>query len=263
MNPANGRKLVWSDDFEGNKLDTSKWAFTRAMQNGDVFYDNGENCVTVADSKIHLASFRGKFGDKDYTLPESLTTLGKMYFKYGYIEMKASLPFTNGAWPSFWMKTNTPYKKAEYMAEIDILENFSKSDEVVSNLHKWGAEGKHSMLDWQIYKGYRFKNPENLNNEYHIYALEWTKEEMRFFVDGENYYSYKIDDANDFDTEIMPGMQGFHDFAYLLMNNEIFSPAIQQIMPQFKLNADDKMPDYYIDYVRLYQKDGEEIIIEK
>lgn len=251
-----GRELVWNDEFDGNTLNERKWRFQRSMSANDRRYDNGPDHVQVKDGKLILTAHRDTEGN--LSLPEGLTTSQRMIFRYGYIEICARLPFGRpGPWPSFWMKTDTPLKQAAYMAEIDIFEVFASKHTVTANIHKWGPNG-HTMTN-QGGRSFTFENHQNLRNEYHRYGMEWTPEELRIFVDGVPYVSFGITDEDDFDTLVQPGMDGFHDFAYILFNNELFSAGNSG---NDTMNVSDKTvfpQNYFIDWVRLYQKEGEEL----
>ena len=257
-----GRQLVWFDEFDGDKLDMTKWYFTRTMYGADCEYDNGEKYVRVEDNKLHMQVHKSDLPDKSYALCQGLTTMKTMNFKYGYVEMRGKLPFRHGAWPSFWMKTNTPFAKADYMAEIDIFEVFSSPNAVVSNLHKWASEGRHVMLpggEGSLTRAYEFENYENLNDEYHTYGFEWDEHFMTFYVDDVKYTAFPIDESGEFGEQTIKGMAGFHDFAYIIFNNEIFTMG-RSWKPEGKILTDeDEMPiDYYIDYVRFYQNSEKE-----
>ena len=185
-----------------------------------------------------------------------------MNFKYGYLELRARVPFRHGAWPSFWMKSNTPFAKSSYMAEIDIYEVFSSKNHVVANLHKWGG-GKHVMLpggEGSLNRAFTFENDENLNNEYHVYGFEWDEKETKYYVDGYCYATFPIDESGEFGNEpSLAGMSGFHDFAYPIFNNEIFSEGSRWKPEGWVLTDEDEMPiDYYLDYLRLYQNPEKE-----
>jgi hypothetical protein len=79
-------------------------------------------------------------------------------------------------------------------------------------------------------------------------------------VDGKKYGSCPIDEAHDFHADTVPGMDGFHDFESVIFNNEIFTPGHGWCPDEHRITADDKLPiEYWIDWVRLWQKDGEEI----
>ncbi len=252
------RELVWSDEFNGTALDTDKWSFQRSMSAKDRLYSNGPEEVQVANGRLTLTTHYDN--DGNVVVPEGLTTSNRMLFRYGYMEMRACLPYGRpGPWPSWWMKTNTPLAKADYMAEIDIFEVFSSRHTLIANIHKWGKNG-HVMTD-QGQRSYIFEGDiSNLRNEFHVYGFEWTPEHMKMLVDGEVFVTFDITEAGDFDKVAHPGMDGFHDFAYILYNNEIYTPDIggdsyswvseESVMPQL----------YHIDWVRLYQKKGEELV---
>jgi len=229
-----GRQLVWFDEFDGDKLDMTKWYFTRTMYGADCEYDNGEKYVRVEDNKLHMQVHKSDLPDKSYALCQGLTT----------------------------MKTNTPFAKADYMAEIDIFEVFSSPNAVVSNLHKWASGGRHVMLpggEGSLTRAYEFEKYENLNDEYHTYGFEWDEHFMTFYVDDVKYTAFPIDESGEFGEHSIKGMAGFHDFAYIIFNNEIFTMG-RSWKPEGKILTDeDEMPiDYYIDYVRFYQNSEKE-----
>lgn len=258
-----GRQLIWFDEFDGEKLDRTKWCFTQTMYGSDCEYNNSEKFCRIEDNKLHMQVHRSELEDKDFALCQGLTTMGTMNFKYGYIEMRGRLPYRHGAWPSFWMKTNTPFAKANYMAEIDIFEVFSSDRHVVCNIHKWTENhNAHVMLpggEGSLNRAYTFKNNENLNNEFHTYGFEWDEKFMSFYVDDQKYASFPIDESGEFGEDTIPGMDGFHDFAYIIFNNEIFSEGRGWKPEGAVLTDEDEMPiDYYIDYVRFYQNPEKE-----
>jgi len=259
-----GRRLVWHDEFDGPGIDFDKWGFDRTMSAADREYDNSEKYCRVEDGMAHLQVWRSDKDGCNYTLSEGFNTGDTMVFKYGYLEMRARIPFRHGAWPSFWMTANTPFRKASWMSEIDIYEVFSNDRSVVSNLHKWGG-GQHVMLpggEGSLNRAYTFEDYENLNNEFHVYGFEWDAREMSFYVDGYKYTTYPIalDNGGDFAPDVHTGVDGFHDFHRVIINNEIFSPGSSWKPDPWVLTDEDEMPiDYYIDWIRLYQKDGEEI----
>ena len=255
-----GRVLVWYDQFDEGKLDRTKWSFQRSMGASDRDYDNSEKHCRIEGDKLLMQVHRSDKEGINYSLPEGFCTDKTMNFKYGYAEMRAKLPYRHGAWPSFWMKSNTPFMKAPYMSEVDIFEVFSSDRNAVANLHRWGG-GKHCMLrggEGSLTRAYTFEKYENLNDEYHIYGFEWNEKMMAFYVDDVKYAEFPIDETGAdqyWPEDVFPGdMTGFHDFHYLIMNNEIFSPGSGWKPEGCVLTEDDPMPiNYYIDWVRLYQ----------
>lgn len=260
-----GRVLVWHDEFDKEKLDETKWGFYRTMGAGDRFFCNDERFARMEGDKFLMQVHRcTDVEGADFALPEGLNTREQMNFKYGYVEMCACLPYRHGAWPSFWMKSDTPFSKSNWMSEIDILEAYSSDREFLPCIHKW-AKGLHAACtraDCIDNDRWVFENYENLNNEYHVYGMEWNEKELKFYVDDVYYCTLPIDEERgNYQKEIIDGVDGFHDFHYLIMNNEIFSEGgYYRHSEESRLNDSDVLPiNYYIDWVRLYQKDGEEL----
>ena len=76
---------------------------------------------------------------------------------------------------------------------------------------------------------------------------------MYFTVDGEIYFRYDL--SQDFGDK-NDGMQGFNDPVYIIFNNFIFTENSSWKNPP--VTDKTKWPiTYKIDWIRLYQKDGE------
>lgn len=261
------RNLVWYEDFCDNAIDFDKWQFRRTMFGYDRQYDNTEKHARIENNNMVLCVNRNNNSEKPWSLPQGLTTYNTMLFKYGYLEMRARIPFQHGAWPSFWMQSNTDFKSVSWFSEVDIFEVFSSDCSLIANLHKWSKD-KHSSLDKTINKKLRtyvFDNIEKLNEEYHIYGFEWNPDYMRFFVDDVKFAEFSITKHNCLvPNDVINGVEGFHDFHFIIFNNEIFTPKGGYVVDEYSLSSEDPIPiNYYIDWVRLYQKDGEEIMLKK
>ena len=261
-----GRKLVWHDEFDKDTIDFDKWNFRRTMGGADRIYDNSEKHARIEDGKLLMQVHKTDDPEHPYSLSEGFTTSDTMLFTYGYLEIKARPPFRHGAWPSFWMQSATPFRTVPWFSEVDIYEIFSSPNKVVANIHKWG-EGKHTSLDGVENangRAYFYKDFENLNDEYHIYGYEWDEKYMYFYVDGEMYIKFDItDEGCQVPNHVLPGAQCFHDPHFIIFNDEIFTPNGGWVVPDWSLVDEDPIPiDYYIDYVRLYQKEGERLILK-
>ncbi|MBR2838108.1 MAG: glycoside hydrolase family 16 protein [Kiritimatiellae bacterium] len=261
--PHDGRRMVWSDEFDGQALDATKWKFHPTMNSGDCVYTNDSRTARVEDGCLHLLVVPSGDPGKPQMLPRGVSTRDRMAFKYGYLEMRAKVPFRHGAWPSFWMTAQPGLQRSAWMSEVDIFEVFSSTNAVVANLHKWAGKKGHFMLpggEGSLNRAYLFKDCSKLNDEFHVYGFEWTPAEMSFYVDGEKYATLPIDDAHDYCPKEGLGMSGHHDFHNIHINNEIFTPGHGWCPDEFRITLDDKLPiDYYVDWMRLWQKDGEEI----
>lgn len=254
--PLTGYHYVWGDEFDDNDVDYSKWCFNAKM--GDdgkakIAYD--KSVINVINGLLQLRAYKS---GNEYKVPNSVSTETHMNYIYGYAEIKAKLPFFQGAWPSFWgQSTQTVsskygvYRNPNYMVEVDVFEVFGSTNNVVSNLHKWYSSGSPKSTQWQSSKKTWFGNAATLNNEYHTYGYEWTPSEMIMYVDGNKVMTYDIvTNFGKFD------MKGFHDPQFLMFNNHLFNkdsnwkPANNLIE-----NNEQMLPAVYeIEYFRLYQK---------
>ena len=255
-----GYDLVWGDEFDGSSLDAGKWTLRKDMGGTSDLALAGEerpDVLCVSNNQLRLNVVRNKKGDneKQHTTCKSVTTRDKMHFQYGYLEMRAKVPYGQGAWPSFWMKAAkgkiSPPRFKDYMVEVDIFEVFSSTDTAVPNLHKWYGGKKHTQSGCR--NRYKFADPSKLSEEYHTYGFEWTPKEMIMSIDGEKYYVFDL--AKDFDKG--GSMQGFHDPLYIIFNNHIFTENSRWKPEGSEVDKRSKFPmQYWIDWVRLYQKPG-------
>ena len=254
-----GYKLVWSDEFDGTTLDSGKWTLGRDMGgNADLELAKLErpDVISVNEGELRLNAVKNKDGSKHpYTTCYSVTTFDKMHFQYGYLEMRARVPYGQGSWPSFWMKAApgkiSPPRFKDYMVEVDIFEVFSNTNTAVPNLHKWYGGKKHTQSGHP--STYAFADASNLRDEYHTYGFEWTPKEMAMFVDGEKYCVYDL--SIDFDKG--GSMQGFHDPLYIIFNNHIFTEKSRWKPKGSLVDKRSHFPmQYWIDWIRLYQKPG-------
>ena len=254
-----GRQLVWHDEFSNVELDTDKWSFNETMSNSNHEHVNDSKHVRVEDGNLHLQIWKSSKDGKTYSMPSGIATTNTMLFKYGYLEMRAKVPYRKGAWPSFWCTSNTPLQEAENRMEVDIMEGWSSTDGFSANLHKWSSDGtKHVAIpsggNWPNLN-YTFNNPTNLNNEYHTYGFEWDTKKMSFYVDDVKFATIDIaSEKNNFGVEDIPEMDMFQDWLRVIINNECFAPGDKYASANTVLSDSDPLPiDYYIDYIRLYQ----------
>ena len=106
--PTTSSTLVWSDEFNGSSLDTSKWGFETGTgasgwgNNELQYYTDRTDNAYVADGALHIRAKKESYGGKNYTSAR-LNTNGKFTFQYGYVEARLALPSNQGIWPAFWM----------------------------------------------------------------------------------------------------------------------------------------------------------------
>ena len=255
-----GYKYVWGDEFEGNDVDFTKWDFEVKMsgtEKMEVSYD--KNVIDVEDGRLKLHALRYYNPNRaktEYRVPYSVVTEHKMNYVYGYVEIRCRLPFFKGTWPSFWTQSTDALGgkvSSKFMAEVDIFEVFG--DNVVKpQLIKWYRNNdKHPYYsDFAEVTNWTWKNIDTIENEYHTYGWEWTPEKMVMYVDGEAYMTF--DTANSYDG--ISDMSGFNDPMFLMFNNHLITEDSWQTGYTVE-NSNEQLPScYYIDYIRLYQKEG-------
>ena len=173
-----------SDEFEGKELDRSKWTVRMSWWRGRQPALFSDKNVTVSEGKLHLTMRKEpvpsefeRLGYHDYT-SAALHTRARS--SYGYYEVKAK-PMNSGGSSSFWFQQDaTP----GWATEIDVFEiggkakGFEHKVNMTVHVFRTPTERKH----WQ--EGDAWVAPWRLADDYHVYGLDWGKEEITYYVDG-------------------------------------------------------------------------------
>lgn len=205
-------KLVWSDEFNGSSLDESVWTIQTGgagwgNQEAQYYTGRSEN-LRVEDGNLVLEARKEQYENNAYTSARVMSK-DKKTFTYGKLEARISLPSGGGLWPAFWMLGNRG--GWPQCGEIDIME-------YVGNVPNRVLGTLHSTKDRSGSKSSRAYWGENIEENYHIYGVEWTKEEtmgrdvIRFYVD-DNVYSEQIEQVID-DNDYWP----FNKPQYFIIN---------------------------------------------
>ncbi|TVS20476.1 MAG: glycosyl hydrolase family protein [Planctomycetaceae bacterium] len=224
-----------SDEFEGQELDPGKWNRGLYWWKGRQPALFSDKNVTVSDGKLHLtmrkekvpAEFE-KLGYKDYT---SAALHSKIRSGYGYYEVKAK-PMNSAGSSSFWFQVEDV---PGWLTEIDVFEIGGKAKgferKVNMNLHvfRTPTEKKH----WSV--GGAWEAPWRLADDYHVYGLDWGKDEIKYYVDGVLVRS--VENTH------------WHQALFLIFDSET--------MPEwFGMPDDDDLPSTFsVEYVRAWKKE--------
>ncbi len=236
--PTTSSTLVWSDEFNGNSIDTSKWGYEIGTgsngwgNNEQQYYTNRTDNAYVSGGALHIRAKRESYGGRNYTSAR-LNTNGKFTFTYGYVEARLALPSNQGIWPAFWMLgANIGSVGWPSCGEIDIMEAINAENKTYGTCH-WNANG-HAEYG---------KPTSNFDiTQYHTYGLQWDNQYIRFFVDGNKFYEmYIANNTGDTDE--------FHRPFYLLLN-----VAVGGNWPGFSINDSAFPQEMKVDYVRVYQE---------
>jgi beta-glucanase (GH16 family) len=200
-----GWVLSWSDEFngpDGSPADPTKWT---AVVGGDG-WGNGERELYTADlanvqqqggSLLITAATTGVEGKTCWYGPCSYTsarleTKGKFQQKYGRFEARLQIPRGQGMWSAFWMLgADADTVGWPQCGEIDVMENVGMEPRLVhGSMHGPGYSGGGALtLDYALPSGTAFAAG------FHLYAVEWDAESMRFYVDDTLYETRTPEDA--------------------------------------------------------------------
>ena len=242
-------KLVWSDEFDGTEVDTTKWSFQlgdgaeeglSGWGNNELQWYTEEN-ATVSDGILTITAREESVAPGSSYTSARLRSLGKGDWTYGRMEMRAKMPLGKGFWPAFWMlSTDWEYGGWASSGEIDIVEYVgSEPEKVFGTIHYGG--------DWpnNVYSGtpYRLSSG-GFDEGFHVYAIEWEEGEIRWYMDDVHYATR----TNWYSTG-GPFPAPFDKRFHFLLNL-----AVGGNLPG---NPDSSTPfpaEFAIDYVRVYQE---------
>ncbi len=179
-------ELVWEDEFNGDALNGDHWGIEVKEfppNNEHQYYTDRPENVLVSDGTLKLTARRENFGSREYTSGK-ITTQNKKTFKYGKFEAHMKLPRAPGSWPAFWLLgENISTAGWPKCGEIDIMEHSQDTDYSSSAIHTWSYNHKRQTEKVGIY------DIADYDTGFHTYGLEWSPDILRFFVDGNEYFS--------------------------------------------------------------------------
>lgn len=248
-----GWTLVWSDEFnlpDGSSPDASKWnlvtggngfgnaeleSYTNRPQNAEI--QNGNLVITALKETYTGADMVSH----DYTSAR-LNTSNKFAQAYGRFEARIKIPYGQGMWPAFWLLgSDISTKGWPTCGEIDIMENIGREPSIVhGTIHGPGYSGGKG-----IGSPFSFPDSRKFADDFHVYAVEWSPKEIKFFVD-DNLYATRTP------ADLPPGTKWVYDHPFFILLNLAVggkwpgNPDASTVFPQQML----------VDYVRVYQRSG-------
>jgi beta-glucanase (GH16 family) len=245
-----GWRLTWHDEFDrkgANSPDPSKWIletggggwgnneleyYTQRIENSRE--ENGLLTITAVKE-----DYSGSDGVKRSYTSARIKTKTLFSQTYGRFEARIKLPGGKGIWPAFWMlgddigKTGWPSS-----GEIDILESIGDAKTAYGTLHGPGYSGASGLQG-----KYTLQGQKKFQDDFHVFAIEWDAETIRFFVDKVMYASKSAKD-------LPPNTKWAFDHPFFIILNLAIggnwpgSPDETTVFPQAM----------QIDYVRVYER---------
>lgn len=251
-------ELVWSDEFDGTELDTTKWDYRlhmmgkrhKAWVEDGVKLDGNSNAVfTVFEKNGEICSSQLQTGynymdaipaggyscDAGLIWPIGKFKEHKFLKKYGYFECRCKLQKKKGWWSAFWLQSptiGTSPVPEQVGVENDIMESFEpgKMIQHVNHYdgygfdHKYKNAGNGLELDLEVY---------------HTFGMEWNENGYTFYVDG------KEDGHVDGPVSHVP--------QFILISTEVkgYREKEQTATEEAKLAVGDT---FVVDYVRVFDE---------
>jgi beta-glucanase (GH16 family) len=236
-----GWELVWQDEFNGNEVNRDNWAFDLGRGNGGwgnnewQWYTERPENVRIEEGILIIEAHEEEFLRGDYTSGR-MKTEGLHAWQFGRVEARIQLPAGQGIWPAFWM-LGTEGGGWPNIGEIDIMENIGREpNKVHGTVHGPGYSGANGVGHSYIL------SEEPFAEDFHIFAIEWEPNAIRWYVDGNNFSTITPEDV--------PGDWVYDDHPFFL----ILNVAVGGHWPGYPDETTTFPQQMLIDYIRVYQQ---------
>ena len=204
---------VWGDEFDGQGLpDSDKWSYETGgdgwgNQEQQYYTENDLDNARLENGHLIIEARKESYEGRPYT---SARLNSEASWKYGRFVIRAKLPAGTGTWPALWMLAEEDTYGDQYWpdnGEIDIMEHVGYDEGVIhGTIH---TEAFNHIDDTERTAS---TTVPDATSAFHTYAMEWTPNEIRVFVDGTRYFTFQ--NRPQYDWREWPFDQKFH----LLMN---------------------------------------------
>ena len=241
-------KLVWSDEFNGSKLDYSKWgieenAFGGGNHEQQIYTDRSKN-VRVENGRLILEAHKDNaqiYGTQRPYSSGRIRTKHRGDWQYGKIEVRAKLPAGQGLWPAIWMlPTDEKYGTWAASGEIDIMEfKGQEPARIHGTLHHGGnwPDNRHTTKTLDLPEG-------NFTESLHTFGVEWEQGKIHWTLDGKIWQTQTKWSSNG-GAFPAPFDQRFHLLLNLAVGGRFVGPPEKQTPFPARME---------VDWVRVYQK---------
>ncbi len=240
--------LIWQDEFDGaagTSPDHARWGYDIGTDwgNAQLEFDTARPVNVSLDGAGNLAitAREESYQNRDYTSAR-INTKDRFAQTEGRFEARIRLPVGRGLWPAFWLLganiATTPWPDC---GEIDIMEYRGQEPNVLhGSLHGPGYSGGSALTNRYVLPG-----PDGFDQDFHVFALEWTKDRITWFVDGTRYLTIGPGD-------LPPGANWVFDHPFFIVldlavgGNFVGPPDAGTTFPQ----------TMRVDWVRVYGRPG-------
>lgn len=248
ISPGGERSLVWSDEFDAAQLDPNVWFFESGdgSQYGNAGWGNNElqwylhDNARLSNGALVITARKESVNGKTFTSGR-ISTVSRFAFRYGRIEARIRLPTGQGLWPAFWLfPQDKAYGPWAASGEVDVVEAVNSGaaggNTVFGTIHYGGAWPSN------LSAGNEYLVATDVTTDFHVYALEWDQNEMRWYVD-DILYSVQ----NTWSTTSADFPAPFDKPFYILLNVAVGGdfPGAPSASTVFPVTME-------VDYVRVY-----------
>ncbi len=237
--------LVWSDEFNGpaGAIDPNHWTFDTGGDGWgnnelELYTNRTDNAAVDGQGALTIVARAEAYQGRDYTSAR-INTSGHFSQAYGRFEARIQIPFGQGIWPAFWtLGDNIGSGGWPTCGELDIMENVGREPAINhGSAHGPGYSGGNPLTAvYQLPSG-------RLSDAYHVYAIEWEPNVVRWYVDDTLYETRTP-------ADVPAGATWVYDHPFFLILNVAVggnfpgSPDGTTVFPQ----------TMKVDYVRVYEK---------
>ncbi|WBJ99754.1 glycoside hydrolase family 16 protein [Methylocystis parvus] len=254
--------LVFSDNFAGDKLNSSAWNtyVTSAAANGSPWNagPNGGSGVGAqydaeyfmpsqvsVNNGLTLTATKQTIAGNPATVPETsgaISSYGKFQFTGGYLEIDMKAPAGNGSWPGLWLMPGKGATGGDNF-EIDIQEGgYTKGSTNPNNVLSYHVHTPNGVFGGTVDAGV------DLTAGYHKYGIDWDPgKSITWYLDGKQIGQVTSAQAP-IPTEPMQ----------LIMDEQVANSAASGWHTTFGSSTPQTMP-MQVASVQLYQKSGQTV----
>ena len=253
--PVHNWEMTFSDEFEGDQLDGTKWSTFEHGVYTSVSV-RGHN-ATISDGKLHLWIRKEKITMHGKTFEYSdagVSTYGKFTQKYGLFTCSMKCPTQTSVNSAFWMIPQGAYSRVYmFYDKLNPMSGCSELDFIEYSAH-WGNSysiGEHYYdTSADLFHHTKSKMTEDLGfsptEQFAEYACAWMPDAMYYYCNGKLMFTTTgmVDRGTAKDWEGKPG--------YIILTLGMYPPENTWCGP-FNFTDEDFPIGLEVDYVRVYQ----------
>ncbi len=250
--PGENWNLAWEEGFNDGELNSDLWfrrvgkfrpdrepIYHRSDNPENIYFEDGNLVIRTEVEEYEGIPATGAYID----------TYGKHQFSYGRIEVRAKLPEGDNIWPAAWLMSPSTLGWPG-CGELDIIEmvgtgpdnNWEGEKSVIATIH-CGMDSGTGLTQGSHSTG-KMLTDNKLSEDYHLYAVEWSSEAVRWYWDDILFFSMPID--------VTAEQYAFLSNPMFMILNTAIDGTQDNILPE----GTPYESFYYIDYIRYYVEDS-------